>query len=197
MNDRLKRQFAFLKEVDGMKQVLRMNLLMDGTRRENDAEHSWHFALMAMLLSEYAAGREDINLDRVLKMALIHDIVEVYAGDTFAYDTAGNESKEAREREAADKLFGLLPDDQCIALRSLWEEFDAMDTPDSRYAAAIDRVQPFLCNTMTEGHTWKVGKVNRAQVYERMDMVRHGAPELWPFIEENIEDAVRKGWIRP
>lgn len=183
-------------EVDKMKTVLRQTLLIDKSRQENDAEHSWHLALMCMLLHEYAADREDVDLYRVLKMALVHDLIEVYAGDTPAYDEAGNATKEAREQEAADRLFGLLPVDQGTELRALWEEFDAMETPDSRYAAAIDRLQPFLNNIHTDGHSWVTFKATRAMVYKRMDMVRHGAPELWPFVEEAIADGIKKGYIR-
>ena len=136
---RLQKQLRFLVEVDQMKNVLRQTLLVDKSRRENDAEHSWHFALMAMLLSEYADGSK-VDFYRVLRMALVHDLIEVYAGDTFAYDKKGNEDKEEREKKAADKLFGMLPEDQGKEIRDLWEEFDQMETPDAQYAASIDRL---------------------------------------------------------
>lgn len=194
--ERLDQQLTFLLEVDKMKTVLRQTLLTDKSRRENDAEHSWHFALMAMTLYEYAAS-PDVDLFRVLKMALVHDLVEVYAGDTFAYDVAGNQDKEQREKEAADRLFGLLPADQGRQYRDLWEEFDAMQTPDAIFASAIDRLQPFMNNYKTDGHTWKLGNVNRAQVYARMDKVREGLPALWPLVERIIAEAVEKGQIRP
>lgn len=197
MTERLTKQLAFLKEIDKMKTVLRRSLILDGSRRENDAEHSWHLALMAMLLEEYAADRASVDICRVLRMVLVHDLVEVYAGDTFAYDRAGNESKADREREAADKLFGLPPEDQAAELRALWEEFDAMETPSSRYAAALDRLQPFIANLVTEGHTWRRGGIRREQVLRRMDMVRHGAPALWPFVEQSIDESVKMGWILP
>ncbi len=193
MDERLKRQLDFLIEIDRMKSVLRQTLLADGSRRENDAEHSWHMAMMAMVLREYAGG--EIDLLRVLKMALVHDVIEVYAGDTFAYDERGNESKEAREREAADRLFGILPGDQNSGLRALWEEFDAMLTDDSRYAAAIDRLQPFINNYLTEGHTWKHANVTSGEVYKRMDIIRVAAPALWPFVVDTIDASVEKGYL--
>lgn len=197
MTDRLQKQLDFLVEVDKMKQVLRATLVMDKSRYENDAEHSWHFALMTMLLYEYAGHRDDVNLFRVLKMALVHDLIEVYAGDTPAYDVAGNETKADREKEAADRLFALLPEDQGAEVRALWEEFDAMETPDSRYASAIDRLQPFIANAMTDGHSWQTMQVTKAQVYQRMDMVRHGAPELWSYVEGVVDDHIKKGNLLP
>ncbi|MDD4715301.1 MAG: HD domain-containing protein [Oscillospiraceae bacterium] len=195
MNERLSRQLAFLVEVDHMKNVLRRTLLADGSRRENDAEHSWHFALMAMILCEYA-DQDKVDLNRVIQMALVHDLVEVYAGDTFAYDEEGYESKQEREELAADRLFAILPEDQESAIRTLWEEFDREETPDAQYAAAMDRMQPFLNNYMTQGHTWKTGNVTKEKVLRRMRRVRQGAPELWPFVEFVIEDSVKKGYLK-
>lgn len=194
MTDKLKGQLAFLVEADKMKNVLRQTLLMDKSRQETDAEHSWHFALMAMTLFEYA-GSPDVNLDRVIRMALVHDLVEVYAGDTFAYDTAGYEDKELREQEAADKLFALLPPEQNVQYRSLWDEFEEMSTPDALYAAAIDRLQPFLSNYKTDGHTWVLHKVTSDQIYKRLDAVRHALPALWEFVEFVIKDSMEKGYI--
>lgn len=195
MDDRFVKQLQFLIEVDKMKTILRQTLLVDKSRRENDAEHSWHFALMAMILYEYT-DQKKVNLFRVLKMALVHDLVEVYAGDTFAYDEAGYETKEEREEAAAKQLFGMLPGDQGKEIRDLWAEFDKMETPDSRYAAAIDRLQPFLNNYMTEGHTWKKGNVTSDKVYQRMDMVRQGMPELWEFVDKVIQDSINKGYLK-
>lgn len=195
MNERFEKQLQFLIEVDKMKTILRQTLLVDQSRRENDAEHSWHFALMAMILYEYA-DQNKVNLLRVLKMALIHDLVEVYAGDTFAYDEAGYETKESREKAAAQKLFGMLPGDQTKDIRELWEEFDKMETPDSKYAAAIDRLQPFVNNYLTEGHTWKKGNVTSDKVYKRMELVRQGMPELWEYVEKTIQDSIEKGYLK-
>lgn len=195
METRLQQQLAFLVEVDKMKTILRRTLLMDGSRRENDAEHSWHFALAALLLQEYAG--DGVDMFRVLKMALIHDLVEIYAGDTYAFDEEGNLDKALREQQAADQLFCMLPAEQNVALRSLWEEFDAMATPDSRYAAAIDRLQPFLSNWQTGGRSWKEHGVCKNQIYRRMDMVRQALPALWPFVEEVVREAVNNGTVLP
>lgn len=194
IKDRLKKQLEFLGEADKMKNVFRQSLIMDGSRRENDAEHSWHFALMAAVLYEYA-GSAGIDLGRVLKMALVHDLVEIYAGDTFAYDTAGYETKEERENEAARRIFGLLPGEQGTEYRELWQEFDKMETADSLYAAAIDRFQPFFANYRTQGYTWSLHKVTSDQVYKRMSVVKHEIPELWEFVEFVIHDSIEKGYI--
>lgn len=194
MDPRIQQQLDFLAEIDKMKLVLRQTLLMDGSRRENDAEHSWHLAAMALVLREYAA--DTVDLSRVLQMALVHDLIEIYAGDTFAFDEAGNRDKEQRERAAADKLFGQLPGTQGQELRALWEEFDAMETPDAGFAAACDRLQPFLHNTRTQGHTWRLGSVRRSQAYRRMDPVRWAMPALWPFVEEQIAQAVAQGYLQ-
>jgi len=194
MTDKLKKQLEFLIEIDKMKNIFRQSLIIDKSRRENDAEHSWHFAVMAMTLFEYSKDA-NVSLDRVIKMALVHDLVEIYAGDTFAYDTAGYESKEAREKESADKLFGLLPAEQGAEYRELWEEFDGMETPDSLYAAAIDRFQPFLINYKADGHTWALHKVTSDKVYKRMEAVKLAMPELWDFVEFVIRDSIEKGYI--
>ena len=192
--NRLEQQMRFLVEVDKMKSVYRRTILIDKTRRESDAEHSWHFALMAMLLAEYA-DPEKVDCARVIRMALVHDLIEIYAGDTFAYDVQGNKDKRQRETEAADKLFALLPEDQAAEIRALWEEFDAMETPDAQYAAAIDRLQPFLNNYLTQGHTWGLGGVKSAQVYERMDPLRVALPEVWPFVDKMIQESIEKGYL--
>ena len=195
MKDRLEKQLQFLIEVDKMKTILRQTILIDKSRQENNAEHSWHFALTAMILFEYVDGSK-VDILRVLKMALIHDLVEIYAGDTFAYDESDNKSKEVREKEAARWLFRLLPENQGADIRSLWDEFDRMDTHDSQYAAAIDRLQPFINNYLTQGHTWKLGNVTSDKVYQRMDMVRQTVPELWEFVELAINDCIEKGYLK-
>ncbi len=194
-DNRLDRQLQFIIEIDKMKQIFRRTLLTDGSRQENDAEHSWHLAAMAMLLEEYAA--QPVQTDRVLQMVIVHDLVEIYAGDTFAFDVAGNIGKDAREKVAADRLFSQLPDDQGNHIRALWEEFDAMNTPDSRFAASLDRLQPFLHNTLTGGHTWKMAGASVSQVRQRMEPVREGMPRLWAWVEQNIAAAVREGLIQP
>jgi putative hydrolase of HD superfamily len=195
MNENLTLQLKFLAEADKMKSVPRQTILTDRSREENDAEHSWHFALMAMTLFEHA-GIEGGDLNRVIKMALVHDLVEIYAGDTFAYDVRGYESKDEREKEAADKLFPLLPDDQALEYRRLWEEFDAMETPDALYASAVDRFQPFLNNYLTEGHTWVKHGVTAEQVFKRMDPVRTALPELWRFVEFVVRESREKGFLK-
>ncbi|MEG2234338.1 MAG: HD domain-containing protein, partial [Oscillospiraceae bacterium] len=149
-DDRFEKQLRFIVEIDKMKNIFRKTLIIDGTRRENDAEHSWHIAVMAILLSEYCKDKS-VDIMRAVKMALVHDLIEIYAGDTFAYDEAGNSTKEERERDAADRLYALLPQEQGAELRALWEEFDAEITPDARYAAAMDHLQPFIHNYMTDG----------------------------------------------
>lgn len=192
-NERLDKQLFFIAEVDKIKLILRQTLLTDGSRRENDAEHSWHLALMASILEEHAA--EPIQRDRVLKMVIFHDLVEIYAGDTFAFDDEANKGKEKREVEAADKLFALLPSDQEKEYRSLWEEFDRMDTPDSKFAASLDRIQPFFHNTLTSGHTWIKGSAKKTQVLERMNVVKNTIPSLWDWVEKNIDEGIKQGWI--
>ena len=195
MDKKLAEQLSFLLEADKMKAILRQTLVSDGTRRENDAEHSWHLALCAMTLSEYAAHAAELNVLRVLKMALVHDLIEIYAGDTFAFDEAAGLDKEKRESEAADRLFAFLPKEQGREYRELWQEFDTMETHDAKFAAAMDRLQPFMLNLATGGHTWKLGKVNRAKVYRRMAVIEEAVPAIWPYIEEKIEEAVKNGWI--
>ena len=192
-NVRLNRQLLFSAEIDKMTDVLRRTLLINKSRRENDAEHSWHIAAMAMLFSEYTV--EPVDVSRAVQMCVVHDIVEIDAGDTFAYDAKGNADKTAREAEAADKLFAQLPPDQGALIRSLWEEFDAMETPDAKYAACMDRLQPFLHNTLTDGHTWVEGSVSREAVEKRMAVIREFMPEVYKWIEANLDRAVHNGWL--
>lgn len=191
---RLDQQLSFILEIDKLKTVLRQTLLIDKSRRENSAEHSWHLAVMAMLLAEYAV--EPIDQLRTIKMLLIHDIVEVDAGDTFAYDTAGNSDKDEREQRAADRLFGLLPVEQGRELRALWDEFEGRQTTESKYANALDRLQPLLHNWHTEGGTWRIHNVSRDKVLKRMEPVKIGMPEIYPLIEKIVADACRAGWIK-
>lgn len=193
-DDNLQKILSFIVEVDKIKNIMRRTLLIDGSRRENDAEHSWHLAIMAMLLTEYADDK-NFTLDKVLKMVIVHDLVEIYAGDTFAFDVKGNLEKEDKEKQAADKLFGQLPSNQGKQLRKLWEEFDEAKTPEARYAAALDRLQPFIHNLCTEGHTWVLGKVTKEQVYKRSGLAMEVLPSLKPWMEEQINDAIKKGWI--
>ena len=192
--ERFQKQIDFILEADKEKNILRQTHLTNHGRRENDAEHSWHLALMAIVLEEYAA--EPVNLGRVLAMVTVHDLIEIYAGDTFAFDAAANQDKAQREEAAAEKLFGMLDKEQGQELRQLWEEFDAMNTADSCFAASLDRIQPFMHNVLTEGHTWKLGTVTKEQVYRRMAPVKTGTPALWPWLESQVAAAIEKGWIK-
>jgi putative hydrolase of HD superfamily len=191
---RLAQQLQFIVEIDKLKRVLRQTLLTDASRQENSAEHSWHLAIMAILLAEYAPS-EDLDLLRVIKMLLIHDLVEIDAGDTFCYDIQSNLDKAEREIQAADRIFGLLPPEQGDELRSLWEEFEAQATPAAQFAAALDRLQPLLHNQHTQGGTWRIHGIVRDQVLQRMRPVEQGVPALWPVVEQIIEDCVAAGYL--
>jgi putative hydrolase of HD superfamily len=191
---RLTQQIQFIIEIDQLKQVLRQTLLNDGSRRENSAEHSWHLAMMVIVLAEYAP--QGVTLLSAIKMVLLHDLVEIDAGDTFCYDVQGNESKAQREAQAALRLFGLLPADQASELRSLWEEFEAQETPTAKFAAALDRIQPLLHNQQNRGGTWLIHGITRDQVMKRMAPVETGAPELWLFVQQVIEDCVAAGYLK-
>ncbi|MBD1923564.1 HD domain-containing protein [Microcoleus sp. FACHB-831] len=193
-NNRLERQLQFILEIDKLKLILRQTLLTDGSRRENSAEHSWHLAMMAILLAEYAPTQIDVL--RVIKMLLVHDLVEIDAGDTFCYDVQSNENKAMREAEAANRLFGLLPEDQGVELRNLWEEFEAQETGEARFATALDRLQPFLHNQHTKGGTWQIHGITREQVQRRMQPIEEGAPLIWPFVQKVMEDCVEAGYLR-
>ena len=193
-NIRLEQQLQFTAELDKMTQILRRTLLVDCSRRENDAEHSWHIAIMTLLFSEYTV--EPVDIARAAKMCLVHDLIEIYAGDTFAYDVEGNKDKQQRESAAADKLFAQLPSGQGSELRSLWEEFDAAQTPDAKYAACMDRLQPFLHNTLTNGHTWVEGGTNRKAVEARMSIIHDFMPRVYDWVQANIDAAVQNGWLK-
>jgi putative hydrolase of HD superfamily len=193
---RLDRQMRFLVEIDKLKQVVRQTLLIDGQRQENSAEHSWHIAVLAPLLVEYAPDPA-IDLARVMQMALIHDIVEIDAGDTYCYDPVAGLDKAERETAAAARLYGLLPEDQGWCFMTLWQEFEARQTPEARFAAALDRIQPLVHNFMTEGRQWRVHGVRSHQVRARMRPVREGAPRLWRFAEALIDQSVARGYLAP
>ena len=192
-NIRLDQQLKFTAEIDKMTSVYRRTMLISGERNENDAEHSWHIAVMALLFKEYCV--EEPSVERAIKMCVVHDLIEIYAGDTFAYDIKGNETKADRERLAADKLFSQLPAEQGAEIRALWEEFDLMKTPDSKYAACLDRIQPLLHNTLTEGHTWRNNGAKRHQVEERAAIIRDFMPEVYSWLQKNLDRAVSVGWL--
>ncbi|HEX2190719.1 MAG TPA: HD domain-containing protein [Longimicrobiaceae bacterium] len=192
--DRIARQLRFVVEIDRLKTVIRRTLLTDASRRENSAEHSWHLALMAALLSEHAGAGVDVA--RTMKMVLVHDVVEIDAGDAFCYDAAANVGKEERERLAAERIFGLLPPEQAEELRALWEEFEAGETPEARFAVALDRLQPLIQNIHSGGGSWREHGIAREQVLRRMEPIRTGAPALWPTVLEAVERAVAEGHLR-
>ena len=193
--DRMDQQIAFITEVDKLKHVLRRTYLIDGKRRENDAEHSWHLAVMAVLLSEYAS--EEPDLLKVVKMLLIHDVVEIDAGDTFAYDEAGHADKAERERRAAERIFNLLPADLAGDVFALWEEFEARETPEAKYAQALDRLQPILLNYGSGGIAWREHNISREQVIARNRHIQAGAPALWTYVRGLIDRAEDSGYLVP
>jgi putative hydrolases of HD superfamily len=193
-NERLNAQLRFILEVDKLKRVLRQNLLVDGSRRENSAEHSWHLALSARTFAEHAP--EGTDIDRVTEMLLIHDIVEIDAGDTFLFDQVNTETQDERERAAADRLFPLLPEDQAARARALWDEFEERATPEARFARAVDRLAPMLANWHNEGGAWVRFGVTRAQVMEKVKLVSEGSEALGAYATALIDDADRRGYFR-
>ena len=190
---RLADQLAFLVEADKLKRILRRTTLADGSRPENSAEHSWHLALAAMILREYAPA--GLDLQRTLELVIVHDLVEIDAGDTFAYDATGLETKAERERAAADRIFGLLPADQRDRIRRLWEEFEAHETPESTIANALDRLQALLLNSSSSGGSWRTARITRAQVLRRMAPVEGALPDVWPYVVEVIDAFCASGGI--
>jgi putative hydrolase of HD superfamily len=191
---RLSQQVAFLLEADRLKTILRRTPLADNSRLENSAEHSWHLALAALTLHEHAPDGAD--LDHTVALVIVHDLVEIDAGDTFAYAVDDQDGKAERERAAADRLFGLLPPEQGQWFRALWEEFEAQETPSSRYANALDRLQPLLLNMESGGGSWATHGVRRSQVLERMQPIRQWLPNAWGFVLDVIERACALGRIQ-
>ena len=194
VSGRLARQIEFVREIDKLKSVYRRTLLMDGSRYENDAEHSWHLAMLALVLREHATA-SGLEFDKALKMVLIHDLVEIDAGDTYCYDEQGQKDRAQRERTAADRVFGILPPDQCRDFRALWEEFEARQTPEARFAAALDRLQPLLHNYCTHGRVWRQHGVDAGQVMDRNRHIAEGAHSLWDLAERLIRDSVDRGYL--
>lgn len=193
--DRLTRQLGFVLELDKLKTILRQTLLTDSSRQENDAEHSWHVAMMAVLLAEYApAGADPVKASRML---LFHDVVEIDAGDTFIHDDKGNEDKAAREQAAAERLYGMLPPDQKEELTSLWQEYEDRQTPTARFADALDRLQPIMNNFATQGGTWKPHGVTADKVLRLIPRITEGAPALGKYAETLVAEAVRRGYLAP
>ena len=184
----------FILEADKLKEVFRQSLLTQSRRRENDAEHSWHLCLMVIVLGEHA-DFPTLDRLRVLKLLIVHDLVEIDAGDTFAYDTEGQANQRERETRAADRLFGLLPADQTTEFRGLWEEFEARSTPEAVFAAALDRLQPMFLNAHTDGAAWQRHEVTSGQVLTRADEIRAGSGPLWEYAARMIADAVTAGHL--
>ena len=193
MDERLGQQIGFLQEVDRLKGVLRRSYVLAGERRENSAEHCWHVALAATLLAEHAA--EPVDVGRVVTMLLVHDLVEIDAGDTFIYGGAGSADQPAREAAAAERIFGLLPGDQAAELLALWREFEAAQTPAARFAKAVDRLMPLLHNCRAQGRTWREHGVTEPRVTAVNSKIAEGSGALWSFAQELIEDACRKGYL--
>jgi putative hydrolase of HD superfamily len=190
--ERLGKQLRFITEIDKLKTQLRQTVLTDASRRENSAEHSWHVTVMAVLLHEHA-DCGDIDVFRVARMLLVHDIVEIDAGDTFCYDEEGAKDKRARETQAADRIFALLPADQAEEIRGLWDEFEERRTPEARFAAALDRLQPLLHNACTDGEAWRKHGVRADRVLSHNEHIREGSRSLWAYAEQLIHDAVARG----
>lgn len=192
--ERFTRQIQFLVEMDKMKNIYRQTRVLHEDRAENDAEHAWHLAMLALVLSEYS--NEPVDLKKVLATVLIHDVVEIDAGDTYAYDEAGNATKAEREQKAADRLFGLLPEDQAQEMRQLWDEFEANETPEAKFANALDRVQPLMLNYCKHGESWKTHGTKREQVENRNRIVREGSEVLSDFVYELIRRAAEEGLLK-
>ena len=191
---RLQQQIEFMIEIDKLKQISRKTILTDRSREENSAEHSWHIAMAVFLFSEYAQDQR-IDWCRVIKMLLVHDLVEIDAGDTYCYDDQGRQDQAPREQAAAERIFKILPQDQSRSFRALWDEFENRDTPESKYANALDRVQPFLQNYFTKGQIWRKNNITRRQVKDRMRQVSDGTPLLWNLVKLLIDDAVQKNYL--
>ena len=192
--ERLLKQIDFIKEIDKVKYIQRKTKLFNSDRNENDAEHSWHLALMAIVLAEHS--NEPIDLLKVVKMLLIHDIVEIDAGDTFIYDTAKSHSNTDEERLAANRIFGLLPEEQAEDFIAIWEEFEAGETNEAKFARSMDRLEPLLQNTSNNGGTWNEFGVTYDKVYEKKKIIKEGSNTIWNYAETLINDSVEKGILK-
>lgn len=194
-DNRLSKQFEFCLEADKEKFIGRQTYLSDGIRKENDAEHAWHMAIMTLILGEYA--NEKIDLLKTISMILIHDIVEIDAGDTYAYDEEKKKSQKSRELAAADRIFAMLPEDQQQKFRQLWDEFEAAETPEAKFARAMDNVQPIMLNNATGGKSWEKRNIRLSQILKRNQITPEGSQKLWDYMRENfINPNVENGKIR-
>ena len=192
--DRLRKQLDFILELDKMKNLYRQTYVLHEDRKENDAEHSWHLAILAFMLAEYS--KEPVDVLHVMKMVLLHDVVEIDAGDTYCYDSEGYKSKAEREEKAAQRIFGLLPDDQRDEFYALWREFEDSETADARFAAVLDRIQPLLLNYTKGGVSWQEHGIRREQVLARNSQYLDVSDELAEVILDIINDAESKGWLK-
>ena len=193
MMERLEKQMEFILEVDKVKKIVRQTYLSDASRKENDAEHSWHLALMAVLLKEYS--NEEVDLAKVIPMVLIHDLVEIDAGDTYAYDEAGAKTKRERETKAADRIFGLLPSDQGTWLRELWEEFEAYETAEAKFAHVLDNAQPLLLNDASNGRSWAEHGVHKSQIYKSNYHTSECSWEIWVYMKKLVDKHIQLGHV--
>lgn len=193
-NERLQKQIKFIVEIDKLKNIFRRSYISEKSRRENDAEHSWHISLMAVLLLEYSNSSK-IDILKVIKMLLIHDVVEIDAGDTMVYDKEGRSVQFDREKKAADRLFSLLPDDQKEEYHSLWMEFEKRETDEAKYARVLDRLQPILLNYYTEGRTWKEADIHSEDVIKINSIIDDGSNDLWSFAKDLIDEAVKNNYL--
>ncbi len=190
---RLEQQLEFIREIDKVKNIYRQTYLADGERKENDAEHSWHIAVMAVLLKEYVP---EADILKAMIMVLIHDLVEIDAGDTYAYDMKGAETKRQREVKAAERIFGLLPDDQGSTFRELWEEFEAYETAEAKYAHLLDNFQPLLLNDASGGKSWSEHDVQKSWIYKRNEKIGETSAEIWKCMQEIVDKHIKKGNVR-
>lgn len=191
---RLEQQLSFIVEIDKVKNIFRQTLLSDGNRKENDAEHSWHIAIMAILLKEYA--EEEVDVSKVMLMVLLHDLVEIDAGDTYAYDTVAAASKREREVKAANRIFGLLPKDQENYFRALWDEFEEYETADAKYAHLLDNLQPLLLNDASGGISWREHGVKKTQIYKRNERIEETSEIIWKKMQELIDKNIALGNVK-
>lgn len=194
MENRLQKIMNFILELDKLKGIMRQTYILKGERKENDAEHSWHLAICAILLAEYS--NEPVDILKVLKMVLLHDVIEIDAGDTYCYDAESNKTKEEREKKAAKRIYGLLPDDFGSELSSLWEEFELAESAEAKFAHALDRIQPFILNVNSKGISWKEHDVDSSMVLNRMSAVKDGSDELWEHIKDGINNCVENGFLK-
>ena len=193
MDERLKRQLDFALEIDKEKNILRQTHLSEHGRRENDAEHAWHMAIMAYLFREHS--NESVDIAKVMRMCLIHDIVEIDAGDTYAYDAEGAKTKRAREVAAADRIFGMLPEDQGGYFRELWDEFEAYESDDAKFAHLLDNFQPLLLNHESNGKSWTEHHVKKSQIYKRNEKIKETSPEVWEWMKQIVEEHIALGHV--